>query len=134
MSANHRLPPRGALGSVESARRYELAFGEKLRATRALRHYLQGEYQTLPLKLHSGRTASDTGLRLSDRIVSRLEVGQALQALEYRPRRCLELRFFEGLTVEEAAEILHCSTSTVVKETSQALALMARDIFEEGVT
>jgi RNA polymerase sigma factor (TIGR02999 family) len=52
----------------------------------------------------------------------------ALAAFDRRKARVLELRFFGGLSVEEAAAVLGLSTSTVVFETRLARAWLRREM------
>jgi len=55
----------------------------------------------------------------------------ALSALdELDPRKCkvVEMRFFGGLTVEETADALHVSTGTVLRDWRLAKAWLAREL------
>ena len=59
----------------------------------------------------------------------------ALKNLEtIDPRQCeiVELRFFGGLTVEEAAEVLHVSPATIKREWSTAKAWLYRELAERS--
>lgn len=61
--------------------------------------------------------ASSTAPSLEDRAA----LMQALAALPARQRRTVVLRYFSGLSVEETAADLGCSTGTVKSQTSHAL-------------
>jgi len=61
-----------------------------------------------------------------DRILLR----RALEALPRGRRAVLVLRFYEGLSVEETAEALGCSTGTVKSQTARGLAAM-RDLLPD---
>jgi RNA polymerase sigma factor (TIGR02999 family) len=58
----------------------------------------------------------------------------ALQALaKYDPRKCqiVELRFFGGLTVDEAAEVMKLSPITINREWNKAKAWLYQELSEE---
>lgn len=56
----------------------------------------------------------------------------ALERLDARQARVVELRFFGGLTVEETADALDISPATVKREWSTARAWMARRMHQGG--
>src|SRR5688572_10683691 len=61
-----------------------------------------------------------------------LALDVALNALDQLdPRKCkvVEMRFFGGLSVEETAEALHMSTGTVMRDWRIAKAWLAREFF-----
>jgi RNA polymerase sigma-70 factor (sigma-E family) len=58
---------------------------------------------------------------LSDGVVNRAELLQALQTLSARQRATVVLRFLEGLSERETAAALGCSEGTVKSQTSRAL-------------
>ncbi|MFF5080446.1 SigE family RNA polymerase sigma factor [Actinoplanes sp. NPDC000266] len=58
---------------------------------------------------------------LSDGVVTRADLLQALQSLTMRQRATVVLRFLEGLSERETAEALKCSQGTVKSQTSRAL-------------
>ena len=62
----------------------------------------------------------DRTAEVHDRILLR----RALEALPRGRRAVLVLRFYEGLSVEETAEALGCSTGTVKSQTARGLAAM----------
>jgi RNA polymerase sigma-70 factor (sigma-E family) len=67
------------------------------------------------------RTASpDPATAVTDRLLLR----QALGQLPRRRRAVLVLRFYEGLSVEETADALGCTTGTVKSQTARALATL----------
>lgn len=53
---------------------------------------------------------------------------EALSAIEPRPSRVVELRFFGGFTVEESAEALGVSVRTVIKDWNTARAWLYREL------
>jgi DNA-directed RNA polymerase specialized sigma24 family protein len=60
-----------------------------------------------------------------------LALDVALTAVEtVDPRRCkvVEMRFFGGLSVEETAEALHVSTGTVMRDWRLAKSWLAREL------
>jgi RNA polymerase sigma factor (sigma-70 family) len=59
-----------------------------------------------------------------DRALSRLE------ALDPRQGRVVELRFFGGMTVEEAAEVMGISVATLKREWAVAKAWLYRELTE----
>jgi len=52
----------------------------------------------------------------------------ALAALDQRKAQVVELRFFGGLTVEEAADVLHVSCETVKRDWKLAKAWLRREL------
>ena len=62
----------------------------------------------------------DRTAQVHDRILLR----RALESLPRGRRAVLVLRFYEGLSVEETAEALGCSTGTVKSQTARGLAAM----------
>ena len=66
-------------------------------------------------------------LELDEALVEALK---QLALLDPRQRRIVELRFFGGLTVEEAAEVLHVSPVTIKREWSTAKAWLYRELGE----
>ena len=67
------------------------------------------------------RVADITVSDMSDHVVNRAELLQALQALPKRQRATVVLRFLEGLSERETAEALGCGEGTVKSQTSRAL-------------
>lgn len=59
------------------------------------------------------------------------EALKELEAIDPRQSRIVELRFFGGLTVEEAAEVLHVSPITIKREWSTAKAWLYRRLAEQ---
>ena len=53
---------------------------------------------------------------------------QALEALDERQARIVELRFFGGLTVEETAELLEISPATVKRDWMLAKIWLRREL------
>jgi RNA polymerase sigma-70 factor (ECF subfamily) len=75
--------------------------------------------------------AGETGLAVPGRSVDLLALDQALErlaALDPAQARLVELRFFGGLSVEEAAEALGVSTATVGRDFRSARAFLAREL------
>jgi len=57
------------------------------------------------------------------------EALQALEVLDQRQARIVELRFFAGLTVEETAELLEISRATVKRDWAVAKIWLRRELF-----
>lgn len=55
---------------------------------------------------------------------TRLSVRDALATLRPRHRAVLVLRFYQDLTIDQAAEALHCSPGTIKSQTHRALAAL----------
>jgi RNA polymerase sigma factor (TIGR02999 family) len=75
--------------------------------------------------------ADDTGLSTPPPSVDILALDQALNrlaALDPSQAELVELRFFGGLTIEEAAEALGISTATVGRDFRSARAFLAREL------
>ncbi|PWR06558.1 SigE family RNA polymerase sigma factor [Micromonospora acroterricola] len=74
--------------------------------------------------VHPDADAADTTVGvgdISDEVVNRDELLQALQSLPARQRATIVLRFLEGLSERETAAALGCSEGTVKSQTSRAL-------------
>lgn len=56
-----------------------------------------------------------------------------LAALDERLSQVVELRFFGGLSVEEAAEVMGCSDRTIKRDWRKARAYLYRDLKEAGL-
>src|ERR1041385_4055768 len=59
------------------------------------------------------------------------EALKELELIDPRQSRIVELRFFGGLTVEEAAEVMHVSPVTIKREWSTAKAWLYRNLVED---
>lgn len=68
---------------------------------------------------------------MSDGVVDRAELLQALQSLPARQRATVVLRFLEGLSERETAEALGCSEGTVKSQTSRAL-IKLKSVLKQG--
>jgi RNA polymerase sigma factor (sigma-70 family) len=75
--------------------------------------------------LISGEKSADL-VALDEALVS-------LAKLDARQSRVVELRFFGGLSVEETAEVLQVSESTVKREWSLARAWLRREMMQGSV-
>jgi RNA polymerase sigma factor (TIGR02999 family) len=76
-------------------------------------------------------TLDEAMLSAESRSIDVLALDEALQrlsALDERQARVVELRFFGGLSVEEAAEVLHLSPATVKREWSMARAWLHAEL------
>lgn len=67
-----------------------------------------------------------------ENLVALDEAMQALALLDPRKARVVELRFFGGLSVEEAAEVLKVSAVTVMRDWSTARAWLHREMSGEA--
>jgi RNA polymerase sigma-70 factor (sigma-E family) len=95
------------------------------------RHRREMSTDSVPER-QSGHDEAESALR-------RLLLERALAKLTHRQRAVVVLRFFEDLSVAEAAEALNCSTGTVKSQTSVALQRLRvlapelADLITEGV-
>lgn len=97
-----------------------------------LEAYLVGEYRAgVPWRLTVRHTTA-TGQALSDKLVSRLEVANALRLLPYRQRRVVELLYQEDRPAAEVAALLGVSERTVYADRLDALAAMVSVIYREA--
>jgi RNA polymerase sigma factor (TIGR02999 family) len=81
------------------------------------------------------RVSFDEALAVETRGQDFVAVDDALNALEaVDPRKCrvVELRFFGGLSVEETAEALQVSAGTVMRDWRLAKAWLARELKTSG--
>jgi DNA-directed RNA polymerase specialized sigma24 family protein len=118
-----------ALGSAASQARFG-ARGLEPNPVADLAAYLAGEFQAgEPLRLTS-RRASGAGQSLSDKMVSRLELANALRLLPYRQRRVVELLYGEDMPAGAVAGRLGVCKRTVWADRLLALTAMAAVIYE----
>ena len=120
----------GALGSVEACTAKRTRYGKEPDPRRDLQHYLTGEFAAgEPMQLASSRPDT-TGRRLTDRMVSRLEVQVAVKALPYRLRRLVELRYEHGQPIQTVCGLLGFSRATYYRHQEDALAALVAGIYE----
>jgi RNA polymerase sigma factor (TIGR02999 family) len=77
----------------------------------------------------------DTAVLSPERAADVIALDEALKRFaEVDPRRCriVELRYFGGLTVEEAAEVLNVAPVTVKRDWSLAKAWLLRELSHDG--
>ena len=74
------------------------------------------------------------GPDLSGNVDERLRLRAALGHVPPRQRAVLVLRFLEGLSVEETAEILGCRTGTVKSQSSRGLETLRAVLAAEDIT
>lgn len=84
-----------------------------------------GGMPALPLEQAPGTTASQIPVLALDAALARLA------AMDPRQARIVELRFFTGLTFEEAAHVLGSSATTVRREWASAKAWLYRELEAE---
>jgi len=89
------------------------------------RHYLKrgghGQRVTFHDELSIGRGQTDEVIAIDDAL-------KALETVDQRKARVVELRFFGGLTNEEIAEALNISTDTVMRDWKMAKAWLHREV------
>jgi RNA polymerase sigma factor (TIGR02999 family) len=81
------------------------------------------------------RVSLDEALVVSERgtdLVALDDALDALAAVDPRKSHVVELRFFGGLSIEEAAEALHVSGETIVRDWRFARAWLLRELNREG--
>jgi RNA polymerase sigma factor (TIGR02999 family) len=64
----------------------------------------------------------------SDELVALDEALDRLAAIDERKSRVVELRFFGGMSIEEAAEVLEIGTATVMRDWNMAKAWLVREM------
>src|SRR4030095_4722514 len=77
------------------------------------------------LELHEALVVSQ---HKASEVIALDEALKQLELLDPQQSRIVELRFFGGLTVEEAAEVLHVSPATIKREWSTAKAWLYREL------
>jgi RNA polymerase sigma-70 factor (sigma-E family) len=70
----------------------------------------------------------------SDRVHDRIELVRALQAISPRRRACIVLRYFNDLSVSEAARALDCTEGTIKSQTARGLDDLRQALENVGVT
>jgi RNA polymerase sigma factor (TIGR02999 family) len=80
-----------------------------------------GQHVELPGDLAGPEVDLDTLIELNDAL-------ERLESVSPRQAKAVELRFFGGLTLEEAAEVLGSSAPTVMRDLRFAQAWLAREI------
>jgi RNA polymerase sigma factor (TIGR02999 family) len=76
-------------------------------------------------------TLDDSLLIAEDRLADAMAIDESLkrlEALDPRQAKIVELRIFGGLNVEETAEVLNISTTTVKREWQSAKAWLHREL------
>jgi len=80
----------------------------------------------------AGKLELDEALAVSQQkaaeVIALDDALNALALIDPQQSRIVELRFFGGLTVEEAAEVLHVSPATIKREWSSAKAWLYREL------
>lgn len=84
-----------------------------------------GEHVELPGDLAGPEVDLDSLIALNDAL-------ERLEAVSARAAKAVELRFFGGLTLEEAAEVLETSAPTVMRDLRFAQAWLAREMDRGG--
>jgi len=113
------------------------------RLTRAGREYAYARKAVVSVVLDHARRRSSSevvaeadvqrssGVDVAEAVTSRAALLAALAELPPRQRACVVLRYFEDLSVAEAARALGCSEGTVKSQTARALDRL-RSMFEES--
>jgi RNA polymerase sigma factor (TIGR02999 family) len=76
--------------------------------------------------------AADVGCERGADLVALDDALRALEKLDARQARVVELRFFAGLSYEETAEALNVSVATVRRDWSSAQAWLFRELCKGG--
>jgi RNA polymerase sigma factor (TIGR02999 family) len=93
------------------------------------RHYEKRGGKTVKISLDEAMILSDE--RAAD-LVALDEALKSLATIDARKSHVVELRFFGGMTIEEAAEFLGVSFNTVVRDWEMARAWLYRNIYGDG--
>jgi RNA polymerase sigma factor (TIGR02999 family) len=73
-------------------------------------------------------SVADAGVQKAAEIVALEDALLALEQMDERKARVVEMRFFGGLTVEETAEVLHVSEETVHRDWRMARAWLLAEM------
>jgi DNA-directed RNA polymerase specialized sigma24 family protein len=79
----------------------------------------------------TARTPDATGQQLSDRMVSRLEIANALRLLPYRQRRVVELYPIEDKSKVMVCDRLRISAATLCREMREALGTIIAVVYAD---
>ena len=71
---------------------------------------------------------TDPGSRWAEDLIAVDDALQALNGIDQRKARVVELRFFGGLSVDETAEVLHISSQSVLRDWRLAKAWLLREL------
>lgn len=66
-----------------------------------------------------------------DLLEERVAVWSSIKRLPLRQRACVVLRYYEGLSERETADVLGCSVGTVKSQTSRALSRLREELNDE---
>lgn len=72
--------------------------------------------------------AGNVTVNLDPDVIALNDALSALETLDHRKAKVVELRFFGGLTVEETAEVLHISADTVSRDWKMAKVWLLREL------
>ena len=72
-----------------------------------------------------------SSVRDDEVIENRETLWGAIRRLPVRQRACVVLRYYEGLTERETADVLGCSVGTVKSQTSRALSHLRKELSDE---
>ena len=97
----------------------EYAYARKAVVSAFLDHSRRRSSTEAPTGLDSD---SASGQDVAESVALRVALVAALAGLPLRQRACVVLRYFEDLSVTDAAVVLGCSEGTVKSQTSRALA------------
>lgn len=92
--------------------------------------YLKGEFQKGEPYQVVTREQTQVGLRISSRMVSRMEVLSAISRLPRDPRRVMDKLYVEDLTIEKTADDLNISEATVKRRRDAAIEGMVAMIYD----
>jgi RNA polymerase sigma-70 factor (sigma-E family) len=106
----------------------ELAYARKAVVSAFLDHARKRSSTELPREPDPDLPSSQD---VADSVTARAALMSALADLPPRQRACVVLRYFEDLSVAEAAGVLGCSEGTVKSQTSRALVSL-RSMFEDS--
>ena len=116
--------------SLNASRARGAAFYEEMNRRRTTRHFA-----TDPVQKRGGGAAKvtfDEALQVGNEpgpnLIALDDALNALEKIDVRKSRVIELRFFGGLSVEETASVLKVSSDTVMRDWRLAKAWLLREL------
>ena len=121
---------RGPLGSIEEQEYCNQRLIPYVDPVSAIRGVLRAVRYNEPVKIVTKEYDATGGFKLTDRMVSRLEVLNAVGRLPFPLKEAVELTALQGLTRQQACEVLNMSDPTFGKHLAAAYVAIVRMVFD----